>query len=380
MKQGWEYKVFEDCIEKIKYTIKVQRKDFLEYGKYPIISQEKASINGYWNNIDDLYVIKKPVIIFGDHTQVIKYIDFDFVLGADGVKIIKPKSYLDSLYFYYYLINLDIRKLGYARHYKLLNGNKIPIPPLTEQQQIVKILDKAFKGINQAKENAERSLINARELFESYLQSIFANPNKDWEIKKLGEVCEKITRGQSPKYLEFNGLCVLNQKCIRDHKINYNYSRFHDDNIKPIGSDKLIQLGDVLVNSTGTGTLGRVAQVLETPCKAFVDSHITIVRPIKNVLFYPFFGYVMIYIEDNIAEIGEGCGGQTELSRSRLKNEFKISYPKSLTEQQEIVEKLDALSEQTKKLEKIYEQKLLDLEELNKSLLNKAFNGELTRN
>ena len=96
MNDNWQIKNFEDCLEKATYTNKIQRKNFLEFGEFPIISQESNFINGYWNNEKDLLKIEKPVIIFGDHTQVLKYIDFDFVLGADGVKILKPKKILDS--------------------------------------------------------------------------------------------------------------------------------------------------------------------------------------------------------------------------------------------------------------------------------------------
>src|SRR6266540_5847882 len=107
---------------------------------------------------------------------------------------------------------------------------------------------------------------------------------KDWEIKKLGEVCEFINRGISPKYIEQNGLVVLNQKCVRNHKINFDVSRMHDSKAKKVNQDRLIQVGDVLVNSTGTGTLGRVAQVKEK-VEATIDSHITIVRPKRNIFY-----------------------------------------------------------------------------------------------
>ncbi|MBU4350742.1 restriction endonuclease subunit S [Patescibacteria group bacterium] len=257
-------------------------------------------------------------------------------------------------------------------------GNiEIPLPPLPAQRRIVKILDEAFSAVTKAKENAEKNLQNSRELFESYLQSVFANPGDGWEEKKLGEVCEMINRGVSPKYTELKGVCVLNQKCIREHRVNFDLSRFHDLKNKKVSSDKFVQIGDVLVNSPGTGTLGRVAQVRELPVTATVDSHITIVRHRKNMFFSDFFGYALIFIEEEIAKRGEGCGGQTELARNTLKNDFKIIYPKSLHEQQRIVAKLNALSAETKKLEAIYQQKLADLDELKKSILKKAFEGEL---
>ena len=163
-----------------------------------------------------------------------------------------------------------------------------------------------------------------------------------WHTEKLGEVCAYLCRGISPKYLEHGGICVLNQKCIRDHRVGYALARRHDAAAKPVDAERFIQLGDVLVNSTGTGTLGRVAQVRDTPPEpTTVDSHVTIVRPKPGKFFQDFFGYMLVVIEAAIKEAGEGCGGQTELARSALAERFTVSYPTSLAEQRRIVGILD---------------------------------------
>jgi type I restriction enzyme S subunit len=165
---------------------------------------------------------------------------------------------------------------------------------------------------------------------------------KGWQTKKLGEVCSLLNRGVSPAYVEAGGVCVLNQKCIRNHEVRYEPSRRHDSKAKKVSEERFIQIGDVLVNSTGTGTLGRVAQVRDEPKEATtVDSHVTIVRPKPGLFYLEFFGYMMVVIEDAIKEAGEGCGGQTELARSVLAERFFVSYPDSLTEQQRIVGLLD---------------------------------------
>jgi type I restriction enzyme S subunit len=159
-----------------------------------------------------------------------------------------------------------------------------------------------------------------------------------WLTEKLGDVCAFLNRGISPKYLEQGGICVLNQKCIRDHRVSYALSRRHDPAAKPVSEERYIQLGDVLVNSTGTGTLGRVAQVPDVPSEpTTVDSHVTIVRPKPGKFFPDFFGYMLVAIEEGIKESGEGCGGQTELARSVLADRFTVSYPTSVDEQQRIV-------------------------------------------
>lgn len=162
-----------------------------------------------------------------------------------------------------------------------------------------------------------------------------------WKTAPLGEVCTLIARGIAPKYVENGGALVINQKCIRDHAITYALSRKHDAAAKRIAPDRFIQLGDVLVNSTGTGTLGRVAQVRKDPPEpSTVDTHVTIVRPIPGEFYQDFFGYALITLEDKLEASGEGASGQTELARSTIAK-FEITYPTDLEEQRRIVEVLD---------------------------------------
>ena len=163
-----------------------------------------------------------------------------------------------------------------------------------------------------------------------------------WQTKKLGEVCSFLNRGVSPKYVEKGGIAVLNQRCVRDHVVSFEVGRRHDVKAKSVSDERLLRAGDVLVNSTGTGTLGRVAQLREDPPEpTTVDSHVTIVRPSPGQFFPEFFGYVLRDIEDELKESGEGCGGQTELNRSVLAEKFEVRFPQSLAEQQRIVGLLD---------------------------------------
>src|SRR3989339_1880639 len=186
---AWQSKELEGCLDKVFYTNKIQKKDFLESGAFPVISQESEAINGYWNYKKDVFRSKTPVVIFGDHTQVLKYVDFDFVLGADGVKILRPKAFLDPRYFYYYLKSIDLKNLGYARHYRLLKEVEVFYPKsLPTQRLIVKKLDKIFAAIEKVKQNAQKNLQNAKELFEAYLQGVFAKQGKGWKWARLSEL------------------------------------------------------------------------------------------------------------------------------------------------------------------------------------------------
>ena len=197
---------------------------------------------------------------------------------------------------------------------------------------------------------------------------------KGWEIKTLGEVCQFINRGICPKYMEAGGACVLNQKCVKNQTINFSLSRRHDVTAKKISPERILRYGDVLINSTGTGTLGRVAQLLESPPEVTtVDSHVTIVRPINNIFHPSFFGYAIIAIEEQLQGAGEGCGGQTELARTKLASDFTVRYPTSISEQQRIVAILDEAFEGIAKAKANTEQNLKNARELFESHLQAVF-------
>ncbi len=355
MKNNWRSEDFEDCLEKVTYTNKVQRKDFLKSGKFPIISQEEDFINGYWNNEKDVFRNKVPIIIFGDHTRVLKYIDFDFALGADGVKILQPKKFLNSKFFHYFLQSVDVKSLGYARHYRLLKEIRVSFPIIDEQKRIVGILDEVFEGVAKAKENVEGNLRNVSEVFEAYLQSVFANRGKGWEENSLGNICEIYQpRTISTKEMKHDGQYVV----YGANGVIGKYDKYNHEE------------SQLLITCRGA-TCGSVN--ISTP-KAWINGNAMVVRPKDESLNREF----LTYFFRNGSEISKTITGaaQPQITRTTLAP-LKIGFPKSLSEQKSIVTKLDALSTETKKLEAVYKEKLNHLEELKKSILKKAFNGEL---
>jgi type I restriction enzyme S subunit len=373
MKQGWEVNGFEDCLEKIVYTNKVQRKDFLIIGKYPIISQEQDFINGYWDNSADLFTVKKPIIIFGDHTQVLKYVDFDFVLGADGVKILQPKSIIYPRFFYYFLQSINLGSLGYARHYRLLKEIEVHFPKsLPEQQRIVAILDEAFAAIAQAKANAEQNLRNAKELFESYLQSVFENKGEGWEEKTLGEIAD-VEYGYTDKSTGEGDF-----RYVRITDINRNGELISQDK-KYIPYSKeaenfLIQDNDLLMARTGA-TFAKVLLYKDYEPSVFASYLIRIKFKVnvENELYWHFTKTKNYWVQANNLQSG---AAQPHFNGAAVK-QVMFSYPKSVELQQSLIQKFEALSAETKQLEANYQQKINDLDELKKSILQKAFAGEL---
>lgn len=191
MKENWTYRKFEDCLEKVKYTSKISTSDYQEEGKYPIVSQEEGLIAGFWNKEADVFKTNKPVVIFGDHTRILKYVDFDFVLGADGVKILQPTDGLSAKFLLYYLQWCNIPSLGYSRHYKLLKEIEVPIPIIEAQSRIVSELDLLQSVIDKQK----AQLKELDNLAQSIFYDMFGDPvenEKGWSLKTMEDVCLNI--------------------------------------------------------------------------------------------------------------------------------------------------------------------------------------------
>lgn len=147
----WRELTFSKCVNIIGVKHKIKRKNYLKYGKYPIIDQSQNFISGHSSNKNILINIKKPVIIFGDHNRYFKFVDFDFIAGADGIKILEPKEFFNEKLFYYFCLSLNIPSKGYSRHYKFLTKIKMRIPPIEEQKRIVEKLDKLINACEELK-------------------------------------------------------------------------------------------------------------------------------------------------------------------------------------------------------------------------------------
>ena len=144
-------------LENITYLIGnknniILTKQVKEIGKYPVISQSKNLIDGFYDDESKIIKIDTPVVIFGDHTKNVKHIDFDFIIGADGTQILKP-IIISSKFLYYIILNhsFTMKNRGYARHFSLLKKAIFPLPPLKEQERIVKKVDELLTYCNKLK-------------------------------------------------------------------------------------------------------------------------------------------------------------------------------------------------------------------------------------
>ncbi len=287
MKQDWKYLNFEDCLEKVVYTTKILSKDYLSDGEFPIVSQEEGLISGYWNKREDLFRLKKPVVLFGDHTRVLKYVDFDFVIGADGVKILQPIEQLFAKFLYYFLQWYKVPSLGYSRHYKLLKEITVPIPPVEEQKEICSLLDKMNRVI-EAKKVQLKELDN---LAQAIFYDMFGDPvtnTKGWKISTIDNIStDKLSYGSGASAVEYDG----QTRYVRITDIN-DLGDLNEDIKSPSEFDEkyLLREGDILFARSGA-TVGKTYCHSEKNGRCIYAGYLIKMRPDKSMVMPKYVFY-----------------------------------------------------------------------------------------
>ena len=194
----------------------------------------------------------------------------------------------------------------------------IPIRDTTEMKKTVLLLSALDEKIEVNRQINDNLMQQAVTIFKSWFveYSPFDGIEpKEWETVNLEKITSLISRGIAPKYSDNSDQIVINQKCIRNHMIDLSQARTHTPKVI---NEKWLRFGDLLINSTGDGTLGRAAQVWFQPQNITVDSHVTVVRPAKeNLIFY--IGLWGVLHEKEIESLHTGSTGQTELPKERVK-------------------------------------------------------------
>lgn len=196
----WQTCAVPDSFVKNKFgrQNQIPAKDIAEVGRFPVVDQGQKFVAGYCDDESRVIDFDLPLIIFGDHTRCFKYVDFPFVLGADGTKVLQPnKELYDPRFYYFALLALEIPSRGYNRHFTILNERSLPLPPLPEQKKIAHILSTVQRAI----EAQERIIQTTTELKKALMHKLFTEglrnePQKQteigpvpesWEVAELGE-------------------------------------------------------------------------------------------------------------------------------------------------------------------------------------------------
>ncbi len=406
MKQGWEIKTLSEIGKvyngnSINEKVKKDNYSDLEDG-FPFIATKDISYESeidYDNGIKIPFVEKSSfktapkntVLICAEGGSAGRKIGFTNQEVCFGNKLfaLATNKNVESRYVYYYYFSDTFQKHFAVELAGIIGGvsmNKfkdleIPLPPLPEQQRIVAILDEAFTAIDKAKANAEQNLKNAKELFESYLQELLENG--DWEEKTLGQLSKNkdaVVSGPFGSNLKVSDYKTEGVPILRLQNIGKGY--FINKSIKYITKQKAEELkyhsfvaGDIALAKLGI-PIGKTCIIPENFKSGIITADIVRIRPDLNVVNYKFLEN-FLNTSLSVSQLTGNISGATRprVNLSDVRN-IVIKLP-PLKEQENIVKKLDSLSLETKRLEAIYQTKINDLEELKKSLLQKAFSGEL---
>lgn len=354
---------FEDIFDDVtKIGTKIQTINYLSKGKYPIVDQGQSDVAGYTDNEEGLFT-DVPVIIFGDHTRAIKFVDYPFFLGADGVKVLKCKIPNISVKFLYYaLLNVYIPNTGYNRHFKWLKAAKINLFDINERNKIVTILDKVTNLIEKRKKQIEK----LDELVRSRFIEMFGDINSECD---LGDYILELRAGKS-----LAGVEDCKNKVLKTGAATLGF--FDDNQVKNLPCDYVpnplhkVETGDVIISRMNTPDLvGTCSYVWESPKNTYYPDRLwkTIVKPNVNPIFIWQLMQQSI-IKKQIKEYSSGTSGSMwNISKPNLLRIKTVFVPFSLQNKfAEFVEKVEKTKSAIKK-------SLYSLETLKKSLMQKYF-------
>ena len=374
MKQGWEEQYFGNCF-KLKSGDNLTAKNMSENGIYPVFGGN--GIAGYHNEYNlsgSNVIIGRVGALCGNVRHIIEKI----WLTDNAFRIVDFKFDFDHSYLTYLLNYYDLRSYARQSAQPVISNSSLKdvilrFPKsIKEQQRIVSILDECFAAIDKALQNAKVCLSLSKALFESYLQGVFEKKGDDWEEKKLGEFAE-IEYGYTDKakaegdfrYIRITD--IDNEGLLSDKEKVFISSNVDAESFS-------LNDNDLLMARTGA-TFAKVLLYEDKEPSIFASYLIRIKFSGKvDNKFYWYFSKSPIYWEQ--ARLLSSGAAQPQFNGNALK-QVVFTFPKSLAEQQTIVRQLDALRAETQKLEAVYQKKIADLEELKKSILQKAFAGEL---
>jgi type I restriction enzyme S subunit len=383
---AWSFIEFPKTLEKAKggRENQILSSEIRRTGRFPVVDQGQNFIAGYSDEEDKVIRDDLPFVIFGDHTRCLKYVDFPFILGADGTKLLKPKGDLfDAKFFYYALMDLDIQNRGYNRHFKLLKEKSIPRPQKDEQHRIAAVLALVQRAI----ELQERLIALTTELKKSLMHKLFTEGlhgeqqkqtevgpvPESWEVVPLGTLA-KIGNGSTPKRDNKGYWDKGSIPWLTSAKIHERFITEADEFVTELATREChlprVNPGSLLIAITGQGkTLGNSALVSFETCisqhLAYAQFHIPEIVP-EFVLWYFETRY------QHLRSVSQ-AGGSTKgaLTCGYLKT-YPVPLP-SEDEQREIADIFTALEQK----EQVHIRKRQTLKDLFRTLLHQLMTAQI---
>lgn len=256
---------------------KLPQSEFLDSGALPVVDQGQKYIAGYTNDTALKCRAEGPLVIFGDHTRSIKYVDFPFVIGADGVKVLRIREGWDTKYVYHYLRSTDVPSAGYSRHFKFLKEFQVPRPSLREQRRIAAILDHA----DALRAKRRQVLAHLDSLTQSIFHDMFGDPgnwSSRWPMGVIGDMAESVQYGTSAKAAATGEWPILRMGNVTDHgRLDLTDLKYID--LMPSEIPKYAaRRGDLLFNRTNSKEKVGKAAVVHTDQPLAIAGYLVRVR------------------------------------------------------------------------------------------------------
>ena len=368
--------LYKNLVKKVSISpeMKTKQKNYLDKGALPIIDQGQKVIGGYTNNLNLQLSCSLPVIVFGDHTRAVKYIDFPFGAGADGIKVLQPKEGIVPKYLYYatqYLV-LRLEDRGYARHYQYIEKKDLDVPDIDEQKRVVAKIEELFSELDNGVETLKKTKQQLAVYRQAVLKEAFSSCTKTVTVES---VCQHVTDGDHmPPPKTKDGIPFIMISNIENHIIDWSDTAFvGDDYYNNIDDKRRPSKGDVLY--TVTGSYG-IPVLIDFEKKFCFQRHIALLRP-KNNINQKFLYYAMqepgIYSQ---ATKGATGTAQKTVGLAVLRN-IQIPFCDDVDTQIEIVNDIEAKMSLCDSIEKTVDTALQQAEAMRQSILKKAFEGEL---
>jgi len=361
---------------------KLKQSEIKTEGKVPVVDQGESFIAGYTDDENNTYKAELPLIVFGDHTRHIKYVDFPFAVGADGTKIIIPQNYFLTRFFYQYLNTLNWQHEGYGRNYKFLKQIIVPLPPLNEQKRIVAKLDAIMPRIEAVKARLDKVPGVLKRFRQSVLTAAVTGKltgSEGYTISAFGDLIVSIRGGTTtPPRKELSDYPVLRSSSVRQGFIDYN-DVFYLTKDQSTRQANFIKNGDVLFTRLNGSVefVGNCAVVkgvrdnyIQYPDRLYCAKLTADILP-----EYCEIAFADPFLRLEIENRAKSSAGHKRISISDVK-EMAIPLP-PLEEQKEIVRQVDKLFALADKVEAHYQKAKARVDKLSQSVLAKAFRGEL---
>ena len=359
---------------------KIKSSSYQKSGKYAVVDQGKELIAGYTDSPPTVDQNSLPVIVFGDHTRAVKYINFPFTAGADGTQILKPSALTNPKYAFYLVLNavVQIPSKGYARHFGELKNMLFEVPSLDKQHDIVVKLDKAFAEIDSLEKNLQSKEENTNQLLQSMLSAAFNYSNdSDMNFVKIGEVCNLMTGGTpSRSKSEFFTNGTIKWLVSGDIKMReiFNCPGRITSAAMQSSNTKILPLNSVMIALNGQGkTRGTVAMLrTEATCN---QSLVSIFPKDLKILIpeFIFYNLNMRYLE--IRRITGDDGNDRRGLNMSIIRDIEIPLP-PVEIQNNIVNKIIKISSEIEKLKNQSSIEKEKISSLRQSILSHVFNFE----